>query len=112
MPATYRPFETTVRAVRDLTPHLRRVTLTGPDLDQVHPVTLDRRIKLVLPRVPEEGTGLTPDDEWYAAWLALPDDRRPALRTYTLRAVRHESAEIDVDLVLHPDPGPAGAWAE
>lgn len=33
------------------------------------------------------------------------------MRTYTLRALRREALEMDVEFVLHGDSGPASAWA-
>lgn len=34
------------------------------------------------------------------------------IRTYTVRAVRTDPVEVDVDFVLHGATGPASAWAE
>lgn len=108
----YLPRDVVVESVEDLTPYLRRVVLTGPDLDRVHPTTLDRRIKLVLPRAEGDTLPDLPRDaRWYDAWRALPDDARPAVRTYTARAVRPRDRALVVDLVLHDHPGPAGRWA-
>ena len=88
----YLPRDVVVESVEDLTPYLRRVVLTGPDLDRVHPTTLDRRIKLVLPRAEGDTLPDLPRDaRWYDAWRALPDDARPAVRTYTARAVSASS---------------------
>ena len=114
----YSVFRTRVAAVRDLTPHLRRVTLEGVgprDLDDLGDPGLDTRIKLVLADGAVADVLVDAGEEWYAAWLALPDAQRPALRTYTTRRVRQGGSGapvLDVDLVRHPDPGPAGAWAE
>jgi NADPH-dependent ferric siderophore reductase len=33
------------------------------------------------------------------------------MRTYTIRALRREACEVDVDFVLHGVNGPASAWA-
>ena len=49
--------------------------------------------------------------EWYRRWRELPDETRNPIRTYTIRAVRPETREIDVDFVLHGTEGPASAWA-
>jgi NADPH-dependent ferric siderophore reductase len=52
--------------------------------------------------------------EWYGRWRALPDDSRPALRTYTVRRARPRDGEVDVVLVDHETadaaPGPAIRW--
>jgi NADPH-dependent ferric siderophore reductase len=45
----------------------------------------------------------------------MPEEQRPVIRTYTVRAVRPERAELDVDVVLHGvedgHAGPAESWA-
>ena len=129
-----RPFELTVAAVRDLSPSLRRVTFGGKSLrdfaTDADGSTWDLRIKVLvpspghpLPRVAELA-GPEPSDDgasWYQAWLALPEDTRGEIRTYTVREARLDEAypEIDVDFVLHVEvhedgsthSGPAAAWA-
>ena len=54
---------------------------------------------------------LPEDPDWYGWWRGLPDDVRPPIRTYTARAVRPGRREVDVDVVLHGDAGPASRWA-
>jgi NADPH-dependent ferric siderophore reductase len=44
-------------------------------------------------------------------WRTLPDERRNPIRTYTVRAARPHLFEVDIDLVLHGDGGPASRWA-
>ena len=51
------------------------------------------------------------DDDWYSAWRALGNDVRPPMRTYTVREVRPEASEFDVDIALHGRIGPASSWA-
>ena len=109
--APFRFFQVAVTRVRDLTPSMRRLTVTGPDLADFADPGWDQRIKLVLPAA-EAGYEHLPDGEdWYRRWLALPDPLRPPIRTYTTRAVRPQSAEVDIDVVLHGPTGPAGRWA-
>ncbi|MBD5787260.1 siderophore-interacting protein [Cellulosimicrobium terreum] len=108
----WRFFDVEVVRVEQLTPSFRRFTFTGTDLDRFADPGLDVRIKFVLP-APDGGyTHLVRDtDDWYAAWRAQPEERRNPLRTYTTVAVRPEAREIDVDVVLHGDAGPASRWA-
>lgn len=111
MPSPYEPLNAVVAAVTDLTPSFRRVTFRGPELTRVAPLCLDRRIKLLLPRhAGDDLADLPRGDDWYARWQEL--DERPALRTYTARAVRPELGEVDVDVVRHGTTGPAGRWIE
>lgn len=106
--------------VERVSPTFARVTFAGPELRAFgNPgATFDQRIKLIFP--PEE-TGVLPDlgggADWYADWLALPDDTRGAMRTYSIRDLLIDAAgetRFVVDFVLHLDPGtsgPAARWA-
>ncbi len=100
-----------VERVRRLTPHLVRITLAAPSLAAFQDDGPDQRFKLLLPR-PGQRRPLVPDAEsWYQAWQAMPEHERPVMRTYTIRKARPEAGEVDVDVVLHGDSGPASAWA-
>ncbi|ROS67048.1 NADPH-dependent ferric siderophore reductase [Curtobacterium sp. PhB172] len=110
MATRYRVFSVRVAAVTSLTPHFVRVTLTGDALADFSSVGLDQRIKVVLPL---DGVGfseLPEDEDWYAAWRALPDAERNPLRTYTVRSFRPDARELDIDFVAHGDAGPASRW--
>lgn len=110
---SYAPLDAEVAGLRDLTPSLRRVTLRGPQLTGVAPTCLDRRLKLVLPRTAADRCPDLPrSGEWFDVWRSLPDDTRPALRTYTPSGVRPEVGELDIDVVRHGSTGPAGRWIE
>ena len=113
---TYRFFAVTVARTQPLGPSFLRLTLAGQALTGFGVGGDDQRIKLVLPRdgAPVRGL-LTDGPDWYRAYCELPDDRRPYLRTYTVRAARPELGELDVDVVLHGvdggHAGPAATWA-
>ena len=100
----------TVAAVEDLSPHLRRVTFVAPRIAEAVTAGPDQRIKVLL--APPNGTAikLPSGPEWYAEWCAQPVDERFIMRTYTVRALRPEVAELDVEFVLHGVNGPASAW--
>jgi NADPH-dependent ferric siderophore reductase len=105
-----RPYAVTVSRIERLTPTFLRITFTGPQLSEFGTDGLDQRIKIMLPL---PGIGFTPLDEndWYGAWRDLPNELRNPLRTYTVRAVRTELREVDIDFVAHGDTGPASRWA-
>lgn len=107
----WRFFDVEVAAVRRLSASFVRLTLTGPDLDDFADNGLDQRFKLVLPDDHGSYDALPRDPDWYATWRRLPEDRRNPIRTYTVRAVRPSVREVDVDLVLHGDGGPASRFA-
>ncbi len=109
---TSRGFAVRLERTERLSETFLRLTFTGDDLDEFGATTLDQRIKLVLPASCDTPVdpALFADAEWYQTWLALPDGERPVMRTYTVRAVRTEAKEIDVDVVLHGvEPGSAQA---
>src|SRR5829696_3167999 len=108
----YRPFVVRVARLQRLSPSFLRVTFTGADLADFTSNGFDQRIKVMLP-LPGRGIDDCPSDpDWYGAWRALPADRRMPIRTYTVRGVRTEQREVDIDFVLHGATGPASAWAE
>jgi NADPH-dependent ferric siderophore reductase len=100
---------------------MQRITFGGPDVARIAPVGPDQHVKLFFPRRPGGPIDIPvmPEDgdvgRWYSAYLRMPDDDRPWMRSYTIRAHDPERAEIDVDFVLHGDgdghAGPASAWA-
>lgn len=115
--APWRLFSAEVAGLRRLSPSFLRVTFTGTDLDTFADPGYDQRIKLVFP-IPVHGFRHLPtDSDWYARWRALPTKLRNPFRTYTVRAVRRHTREVDVDIVLHTDGGaygnhgPAARWA-
>ncbi|MBH0130116.1 siderophore-interacting protein [Salinibacterium sp. NK8237] len=113
----YRPFAARVESIRELSPHFKRVTFAGAEFEAFGTDGFDQRIKIVFPL---PGIGLSDigahdpqtiaEGTWYARWRALPDEARNPFRTYTIRAVRPELREIDVDMVFHGANGPAGQW--
>ncbi len=80
--------DATVTAVRDLTPRMRRITLHVPTMSTTPAPAQDVELVLV------DATG------------------RKVKRRYTIRHFRPESAEIDVDALLHGHARSPGAqWA-
>src|SRR5215213_4063659 len=108
----YRPFVVRVARLRRLSPSFLRVTFTGADMADFASNGFDQRIKVVLPLPGQAVVDFPSDPDWYGAWRALPPERQMPIRTYTIRALRPELGEVDVDFVLHGATGPASAWAE
>lgn len=107
--------------VQRITPRMARVTFGGPGLADLTVDAPDQQVKLyfpkpgqTVPRLPEPGA----DGDvmrWYESYNAIPEDERPWMRSYTIRAHRPERAEIDIDFVLHGETGhagPATRWAQ
>lgn len=111
MTQPFRLFAVEVLRLRRLSASFLRVTFAGEDLDTFADNGFDQRIKLVVPLASGGIHDMPTGPEWYARWRALPAERRNPIRTYTVRAVRPFVQEVDVDLVLHGDTGPASRWA-
>jgi NADPH-dependent ferric siderophore reductase len=96
----------TVTEVRDVTPTVRRIVLTGtPDAVTAAGPT----VSLLVPRV----------DDPAPRWPGIARDGRivwptgahgVSLRSYTARRQDAGAGEVEIDFVLHGD-GPAAAWA-
>ncbi|MFH9065637.1 siderophore-interacting protein [Streptomyces coeruleorubidus] len=118
--APFRFFSLQVVRTRRLGPSLVRVTFGGPDLHAFHSDGRDQSLSLFLPHPgqPEPVVPLELGDGWWQGWRELPDGVRAVMRSYTLRALRRDPDEIDIDFALHgiePDAsvqaGPASRWA-
>ncbi|WP_211659064.1 siderophore-interacting protein [Phytoactinopolyspora halophila] len=111
----WRPFRVVVADLKRLSPTFLRVTFTGDDLDQFGHDGPDQRIKLYIPRA-GQGIPQFSTTDWYTEYRNSDPSTRGFIRTYTIRAVRPERRELDVDFVLHGPAGhhpsgPAASWA-
>jgi NADPH-dependent ferric siderophore reductase len=109
-------FEMTVAAVSDIGGGIRRVTFSAKEFGAFRLVGADEYFGLLMPR---PGATLTlPDgsrENVRAAIADMPEEARPDLRWYTIRAHHAVNETIDVDIVTHcesgADSGPGSAWA-
>ncbi|MFF4058282.1 siderophore-interacting protein [Streptomyces sp. NPDC001668] len=111
--APFRFFSLQVVRTRRLGPSLVRVTFAGEDLRHFFSHGHDQSLSLFLPAEgrTEPGVPVELGDGWWQAWREQPDDVRAVMRSYTLRGLRRDPDEIDIDFVLHEPAGPASAWA-
>ncbi|MFC8923643.1 siderophore-interacting protein [Cellulosimicrobium sp. NPDC057127] len=102
-----------VVATERVTPSMVRVTLGGEGMDHFTPMGFDQWFRLFLARPDQESLRLPTRSSglWYVQYLATPRPKRPFVRCYTVRAVRPELRELDVDFVVHGDEGPASRFA-
>lgn len=89
------------RAAR-LTPNMIRVTFAGPELANILADCAGAHCKLMLPSPGQSRADFAEQ---------LENGPAPARRTYTVRHVRGDPPEMDIDFVAHGDEGPASAWA-
>lgn len=100
----------TIAAIEELTPHMRRLTLAGDSLADLHSDGFDDHVKLLLPpeghgsvTIPPLGEDGRPD--WSAA-----SGPKPIARDYTPRRIDRAARTLDIDFALHGH-GPAALWA-
>lgn len=112
----YGYFDITLKQRTQISTSLVRFTFSGPDVHQMATYAPDQRIKLFFPDgdaslevLSEIARQSGPD--WYSQYRALDEQIRPPMRTYTIRALRAQDAEVDIEFVLHGDTGPASRWA-
>ncbi len=98
----------TVKRVTELSPAMRRITLTGDDLPDFLSASFDDHIKLMVPDA--IGATLHVPIVGPAGLVFAADKPRPAMRDYTPRRYDPASNELDIDFVLH-HKGPATDWA-
>ncbi|MER7928947.1 siderophore-interacting protein [Streptomyces sp. NPDC096057] len=111
--APFRFFSLQVVRTERLGPSLVRVSFGGDDLAYFFSDGCDQSLSLFLPQ-PGQSEPAVPyelGDGWWQGWRELPDGVRAVMRSYTLRALRRDPDEIDIDFVLHEPAGPASRWA-
>lgn len=106
----YTPFAASLIARTQLAQNFVRLTFTGPQLTNFGTACLDQRIKLVFGTT-DQTAGLLNHSDWLTWWREVPNTQRPPMRTYTVRNVRPEHAQVDVDFVTHGTAGPASRFA-
>lgn len=98
-----------VLRIAQRTPQMRRITLGGIDLAGFPGGSEGAHIKLLFPALAGEAPQLPALGEHGPVW---PEGAiRPLIRTYTVARIDPGLNELDVDIVLHGDEGPASRWA-
>ncbi|SEQ22448.1 siderophore-interacting protein [Lentzea albida] len=107
----FEQFVMTVTAVTELGEHMRRITFHAPEFASYTVTGPDEYFGLMIAL--GRDLVLPPDDRINVrtSLREMPEDTRPDLRWYTVRAHRPDVAEIDVDFVVHGDAGPGTRWA-
>lgn len=100
--------EMKVVAVADITPHMRRITLTGSDLGRF--ATEDNlHVRLFFP--PRGRPPVWPTRGADGVIEPVEPALRPAVRKYTIRRIDAAKGLVDIDFLLHEDAGPGSDWA-
>ncbi|WP_320782151.1 siderophore-interacting protein [Streptomyces sp. CRN 30] len=101
-----------VRRTERISPTFLTVTLGGPQAAHLEPMGFDQTVRLFFPRAGQDGLRMPSrnSEAWMAEVLLMPKASRPRVRNYTVRRVRPEADEVDIEFALHGD-SPASAWA-
>ncbi|MEU1820712.1 siderophore-interacting protein [Streptomyces roseifaciens] len=114
----YRFFDLEVLRTERISPAMMRVTFGGEELRDIVTGGRDQRFKLFLPQAGQDRPVLPAnlDETWFTEWRAQDPAVRAFMRTYTVRDLRQEPDEMDVDFAVHGDAdghgGPATNWAQ
>lgn len=96
----------------DIAPTLRRITLSGDDLNGFVSPGPEDHVKVFFPDPAPGSVTLPVRDE---SGRPIPSDAPVISRDYTPAEFRpgtaEDAPELDLDFVLHDDNGPASAWA-
>ncbi|OAT33639.1 iron-chelator utilization protein [Buttiauxella brennerae ATCC 51605] len=107
----YRLFNVQLMHKSHVSPSLLSLVFGGPDVANMKCDSPDQRIKMLFPSEDGSIPALPEHGQWYPLLLELPKEKRPIVRTYTLRHVDRERQEVTVEFVSHGTEGPASAWA-
>lgn len=94
-----------------LSPHYLRLVFTGK-VETFREATLGDNNKIFVPPQGQDKVHLKTWDAQAGDWVLPPEEVRPIIRTYTLRALDLEQREMTIDFVDHGDEGPASRWAQ
>ena len=92
----------TVERAGYLTPNMIRVTFAGPELAGIPTGREGANCKILLPMAGQDRASFA---------MQLQNGPRPVTRTYTVRHMREDPLEMDIDFAVHDPAGPATAWA-
>ncbi|MCV7079730.1 siderophore-interacting protein [Mycobacterium szulgai] len=100
-----------VVGTQQLAPHMVRVLIGGKGFDGFTPSDFtDSYVKLVFVADDVEVAAL-PQPLTIDSFADLPPQKRPSVRTITVRRVDPAARQIALDIVTHGDHGVAGQWA-
>lgn len=108
----YRIFDVALGRRKILSPNMARLTFVGPQVKHMATSAPDQRIKIFFPHKDGRPPAIPHRPDWYELYKAIEPHERAPMRTYTIRNLRADDGEVDVDFVLHGDEGPASRWAE
>lgn len=100
---------TQVARTTRLSPNYVEITVRG-GLDRFVSKGLDDFVYVLLPPAGRSDLTIGVDFRW-TAYYEMSDEERPVGAYYTVRRIRPEREEIDIEVFLHEDVGSVSGWA-
>jgi len=104
------PCLVSVKSILDISPNLKRITFTCKDIANFPSFCPGAHIKVFFPlphqTIPQLPTQSSKGNTW------ADKSEKPLIRTYSVRKIRTQLEEIDIEFVLHGDTSPASRFAE
>ncbi|PHM63462.1 siderophore-interacting protein [Xenorhabdus ishibashii] len=110
MSSTYSIFNLFLKERITISPSILRCVFEGSEVHKMRQHAPDQRIKLLFPQASNPSLQIKEGKDWYSNYMSIPKEERPVMRTYTLRALRIEDNEMDVEFVLHGKNTPVSNW--
>lgn len=107
----YDIFEIKLLKKQRLSTSFMRLTFGADEVEYLKAYAPDQWVKLIFPKIAGKGVSIPDGITPYDYYRSLPEEIRPDIRNYTIRFLRPEVNEVDIDFVLHGAEGPASAWA-
>ncbi|MFE1043790.1 siderophore-interacting protein, partial [Streptomyces sp. NPDC058832] len=105
VPRNPRMFRARVVRTERVSPSMHRVTVTGADLGEFPLLGYDHWFRLFL-QLPHQRRLRLPEftgTRWWQPYLDVPEEERPHCANYSVADFRRETAEMDIDFVVHRD---------
>lgn len=94
---------TQVKSIQDISPHMRRIVVTGKSLDDFPSDRKSAHVKVIFPN---------PSKESGKPKLGLYPGFKKWMRSYTIRGFDRETGELSLDFAINDHKGLASHWAE
>ncbi|SCE37226.1 NADPH-dependent ferric siderophore reductase, contains FAD-binding and SIP domains [Streptomyces sp. DfronAA-171] len=111
LPKERRMITLEVRGCQPVSPGFARVTLGGPGVRHLVPAGADQAVRLFFPREGQSELRMptASNERWMAQVLLMPKASRPWVRNLTIRSLRPEEEELDIEFALHGG-SPMTSW--
>jgi NADPH-dependent ferric siderophore reductase len=105
---------TVIRSER-LSPNFMSITLGGGDVAHLEPSGYDQNGRVFFAEPGRDDVVFPTSERWMLQYARQPAARRPRVRFYSIRRLRPDALEFDIEVALHDTRGapaaPGSSWA-